>query len=310
MNTSLKVKWPSGCAKLIFLVIYIFLGSGCAPAKTLTDQRIEGSRNDYQIAHRTRNKDASERHSYVYKDTPTRKLELYVYGIRQGNANKAAPTPVVVFFHGGAWARGEPDQFLKQVNFLSRHGLVAITVDYRLKGRDNTSPFEALQDAKSAIRWVRQNAANLNIDPNKLIAAGGSAGGQLAVATAIVDDDNDPQDDLKISAAPDAIILFNPVLDLVKWQKTFNMDLMPISPLQKMNKPLPPTIIFHGTADSIAPFSVTEAFVAKARQLGTKQIELLAYPNRTHGFFNKEGKDKDLSTTLAESYVFIQSLHW
>jgi acetyl esterase/lipase len=92
-------------------------------------------------------------------------------------------------------------------------GFVTFSVDYRLS-IDNgitpsktISPIECIMDARSAMRWVRANAAKFHIDPDKIVAAGQSAGGHLALSTSMIDEYNEKTDDSGISCRPDAILL-------------------------------------------------------------------------------------------------------
>lgn len=245
--------------------------------------------------------------TFVYKKINGIELKAHIFNSETPSTLKTA----IVFFHGGGWVEGSAHQFDKQARYFMDRGLVSITIDYRIKKRNGTTPFEALQDAKSAIRWIRENAADFNIDPRRIIVAGGSAGGQLAVATAIIENINDPSDNLKMSAIPDALVLFNPVLDTKKWEHLFKIDLSAISPLQNLSKMLPPTIIFHGTKDKVAPYEVTRKFVKKAQDLGSNNIRLVTYPNRAHSFFNSDSKgNNDFTTTTQETLKFIKELGW
>src|SRR5690606_36825431 len=119
----------------------------------------------------------------------------------------------IVFFFGGAWTMGTVEQFVPQATHLAARGMVAIVADYRVFGRHGTSAFEAIADARSAIRWVRGHAQELGIDPDRIAAGGGSAGGHLAASTALLDGPDDPGDDLRVSARPSALVLFNPAVD-------------------------------------------------------------------------------------------------
>ena len=92
--------------------------------------------------------------------------------------------------------------------------MISFVADYRVKTRQKTTPRECVQDGKSAVRWIRINAGRLGIDPDRIAAAGGSAGGHVAAATGICDGFDDSADkNPKISSKPNALILFNPVYD-------------------------------------------------------------------------------------------------
>ena len=92
--------------------------------------------------------------------------------------------------------------------------MVTILADYRVLNRHGTDARIAISDAKSAIRWVRENASALGIDPTRIAASGGSAGGHLAAATSVVSGFDSRQDNLEVSSKPNALALFNPVLQL------------------------------------------------------------------------------------------------
>ncbi len=85
--------------------------------------------------------------------------------------------PAIVFFFGGGWSGGDAKQFYQQAKAMTEQGMVVFSADYRVKSRNKTTPFECVKDGKSAIRWVREHAAELGIDPDRIVAAGGSAGG-------------------------------------------------------------------------------------------------------------------------------------
>ena len=192
-----------------------------------------------------------------------------------------------------------------------------MTAEYQIKNIHGSTPFESTQDAKSAMRWVRSHAGELGIDPKKIAAGGGSAGGHLAAATATIESFNDKADDLGVSAKPDALILYNPALDLnlpgveKNWGKEIAARIMEISPLQHVKGSLPPCIIFHGIADSTGPYATAEAFVKKAQGLGAKNVVLIGYADRAHGFFNYgRGDGKDFESTMNKTEDFLVKLGW
>jgi acetyl esterase/lipase len=127
-------------------------------------------------------------------------------------------------------------------------------------------------DAKSAIRWLRQHANEYNIDTNRIVASGNSAGGHLVLATALADKWNEKTDDLRYSPIPNVLMVISGVFDLnddntnwiKKGLKERNLDenlVKEISPNYLIKKGLPPTLIIHGTQDRNVPFSTAEQFV-------------------------------------------------
>jgi len=114
--------------------------------------------------------------SVAYKNTPTGPLSIYV--LYPGNMTKVKKYPCIVFFFGGGWIKGNTTQFQYQANYFCKRGLVCFLVDYRVHSRQGTTPFESLEDAKSAIRFIRKNAVVFHIYADSVVASGGSAGGQ------------------------------------------------------------------------------------------------------------------------------------
>src|SRR2546425_12315614 len=117
----------------------------------------------------------------AYKTVGDTKLNLYVYyppGHKASDKRAA-----IVFFFGGGWTGGSPGQFEQHCKHLASRGMVAMTADYRVASRNQVKAVSCVADAKSAIRFVRQEAARLGIDPNRIAAGGGSAGGHIAACT-------------------------------------------------------------------------------------------------------------------------------
>jgi acetyl esterase len=110
----------------------------------------------------------------LYKQIDSTKLFMQVYHPETIEPSKKYPA--MVFFFGGGWNSGTIKQFEPHAKYFSQRGLICFLVDYRVKKRQQTTPFEALKDAKSAIRFIREQAEKLNIDTSMIIASGGSAG--------------------------------------------------------------------------------------------------------------------------------------
>jgi acetyl esterase/lipase len=171
-------------------------------------------------------------------------------------------------------------------------------------------------DAKSCIRWVRRNAGRLGIDPARIVAAGGSAGGHLAAATATLPGLDEPGEDLSTSAVPDALVLFNPALVLAPLDgveqkgfearasaERFGCEPRAISPIHHVRAALPPMLILHGRSDTTVPFASAEAFAAAMKKAGNR-CELIGYAGQPHGFFNNAFYEQ----TLADADKFLVSL--
>ena len=243
--------------------------------------------------------------SVVYKNTPTGPLSMYVLYPR--NITKVKKYPCIVFFFGGGWIKGNTTQFQYQANYFCKRGLVCFLVDYRVHSRQGTTPFESLEDAKSAIRFIRKNSNVFHIYTDSIVASGGSAGGQLAAAAAVIDKYNDLSDDTTINAKPDALVLFNPVIDngpggygydrIGEAYKNF-------SPLHNIKKGAPPTIIFLGTKDHLIPVPTIEYYKTEMEKVGSR-CDLVLYNDVGHGFFNKGGFRE---ATLFQADQFLVSL--
>ncbi len=249
----------------------------------------------------------------VYKTTGDTALQLYIY--RPAGVPVTEKRPAIVFFFGGGWKTGNPKQFEQQCKYLSGRGMIAITADYRVSSRNQTKAWDSARDAKSAIRWVRQNAARLGIDPDRIVASGGSAGGHIAAVTGVVKGLDEATEDHSVSSRPNAMVLFNPVLLLAavpgREMKAFDNpelqggDRISISPWHHVTKGAPPTIIFHGKADTTVPYVTAEAFTEKMKAAGNR-CELVGYEGEKHGFFNYP--NKAYTDALRKTDEFLVSL--
>ena len=225
--------------------------------------------------------------TFVYKKTKQAELAIVVHFPSGWKASDRRAA--IVFFFGGGWTNGKLSQFKPQATALAARGLVTARADYRVKSRHGVSPDVCVEDAKSAVRWLRQNASMLGIDPNRIIAAGGSAGGHIAACTALTDGLEAPGEDLRISSRPNAMILFNPVLRLdhlsaLVARVGHNEKLAKqISPNLHISKETPPTLLFFGDQDPL--MRQGEEFVQQAKQVGCR-AELVTAKDQKHGYFN------------------------
>lgn len=223
----------------------------------------------------------------------------------------------IIFFFGGGWRNGSAAQFVPQCKHLASRGMVAITADYRVHGRHQAMIADCAADAQSAVRWVRAHASDLGIDPERIAASGGSAGGHLAAAAAMLKDFTQDEDS-STSFRPNALVLFNPVLDLtpepggekqrLRIEARLGAEARDLSPMDHIRPGLPPAIIFHGKSDALVPFESIEAFTRKMEAVGNR-CELVGFEGRSHGFFNfGRSQNKYYHETLSHTERFLTSL--
>jgi len=249
----------------------------------------------------------------IYKNAPERTLKLKIY--YPENWKKTDSRKSIVFFFGGGWHSRNFDQFDLHAKYLAKRGMVSFVADYRVTIDDkNLTPENCVMDAKSAIRYIRSHARDFGINPDSIAASGGSAGGHLAAATACISKYNDPSDDLAISCVPNALILFNPVInngpdgygyDRVKdYYKSF-------SPTDNIYEGMPPTLIMVGTKDKYVSRKTVLDFQDRMIK-HNNQCDIYYYSNQPHGFFNK-GKIKDpqyFHRTFSAMISFLEGLNY
>ncbi|MEM6333666.1 MAG: alpha/beta hydrolase [Planctomycetota bacterium] len=239
-------------------------------------------------------------------------------------AQHPGPHPAILLLHGGGWQTGQPDQFFHLASDLAAQGVLAASAQYRLTNTHDSTPYDSLQDAADALRFLHQHADELNLDTTRIAAGGGSAGGHLAAALATTTapdllglPPDATAEQLAALPRPAALVLFNPVIDNSptgfgnqrlgdRWQD--------ISPLHNLHPHMPPTVTFLGTADHLIPVATAEQFRDQMTALNTHS-ELHLYPDQPHGFFNYRLENQILpnplyTQTRDQTITFLQSLGW
>lgn len=260
--------------------------------------------------------------SKVYKTAGSTTLSLFIF-TPEGH-KPSDQRPAIVFFYGGGWTSGTIRQFVPQSKYLAKRGMVAIVADYRVFSRHQARIVDCVSDAQAAVRWVRTHAKELGVDPERIAAGGGSAGGHLAAATATLKDFTGTTDEKPMSARPDALVLFNPALDLTiddadrrargkEWSRILERMGAPaldLSPMDHVREGLPPTIIFHGKIDSTVPYAQVEAF-GKAMRDAKNRCEVFGFAGEGHGFFNYgRANNRAYEATVLQMDEFLTSLGW
>jgi acetyl esterase len=256
-----------------------------APAPAKTVKKRPNGKADLSSVRPMREPDKT----IVFKKTPQGDLKIHCYLPQDWRA--ADKRPGIVFWFGGGFVGGNPSQFYSKAEYLASRGLVCISAEYRVKNTHGTGIDKCAEDARSAIRWVKQHAGELGIDPARVIASGGSAGGTLALLVALGTEPNAADDDAGISPNPCALVLFNPaqgdaVMSRIGGEgEEHERVVRQIAPLNEPQKGLPPAIFFFGTADQL--LIPSRAFCEKSLALGNR-CELWTAEGQPHGFFNRQ----------------------
>jgi len=254
----------------------------------------------------------------VYKSIGDEHLHLFVF--RPATDSRAAPG--IVFFFGGGWKNGSPSQFERHCRYLASRGMVAMTAEYRVEDRHRSKAKDSVQDAKSAVRWIRANSRKLGVDPQRLAASGASAGGHIAACAGmkVGATTEDPG-----QAVPNALVLFNPtcVLASANGREDFLAEQYKPEHMARIGVPAqqlsvwhhvkpgcPPLLVMHGAADHAVPIWTATSFVEKMKRAGN-HAEIVVYLGEDHGFFNYGEKDNTMFfATLRATDRFLAKLGW
>ena len=246
----------------------------------------------------------------VYKSTPQGDLKINLYFPADWKPGDRRPG--IVFFFGGGFVKSTPAQFTTKSEYLATRGMVAASAEYRVKNKHQTGPEKCVEDSKSAVRWMRINARRLGIDPDKIIAGGGSAGGTTATFTAYNTTFEPEGEDMSVSSKPNALVLYNPALGYSDDPSKLNAEQKARGPVAneflmawKVTKGGPPAILFFGSDDQLG--EKARVFTQKMVEAGNR-AELYIAPGQKHGFFNDRGGTPWHAVTLRQTDVFLTSL--
>ncbi len=229
------------------------------------------------------------------------RLDLY----RRPDAGRAgaAPAPVVLYFHGGAWMMGDKrEQGIPMLEHLAGRGYVCVTANYALSPKARWP--QHVLDCKLALHWVKSNIADYGGDPGLVFVSGCSAGGHLAALVALSADDAAWQpgfedEDLSVAGC---IPLYG-VYDFVDRERIGNANLSPIlrrhvferssaedfaaaSPIFRVHGSAPPFLVVHGRNDVLVPVRAARSFVDALRAASTQTVVYAELPLAQHAFDN------------------------
>lgn len=220
----------------------------------------------------------------VYKTIGDVTLDVFVY--RPSDLKKGEKRPALAFFHGGGWECGKPEWGQMQCEHFSSLGLVSFSFEYRLTTQHDATPVESIEDAKSALRWMREHSDEFGIDPHRIVASGYSAGGHLAACTAMIDSFDHPKEDHTISSKANALMFWVTPFRVFEdgWFGQIlkgRARIEDCDPSAHIRPDLPPSIIFQGTKDDLVPFLGAKEFADKMKAAGNR-CDLHLYEGQTH----------------------------
>jgi acetyl esterase/lipase len=243
---------------------------------------------------------------YIYKESAGKPRQMEIY-FPPGHDPAKAKVPGMILFHGGSWTGGSLGQFRIACAYFASRGLVCATAEYQMLSKADAAKLPAgetrkrvcVTDAKSAIRWLKQHAGELGIDPQRLITGGGSAGGHISALATMNPGLNDPADPKDIDTSVVAYVWFNPAF-ATDDDKDPEIDI-----LRHLKADLPPAIAFFGDKD---PWKKGwDTAHAKWKALGTKTIDLQIAPGQSHSFFNN-GPWQTVTLIAADQFLVKQGL--
>jgi acetyl esterase len=225
--------------------------------------------------------------TFIFKKVGETEIRLHV--VKPNHWKESDRRPCLVSFFGGGWISGTPAKSIRSAKWAAEYGLVGVAPDYRTRTRFEAKPEDCVADGRAAVRWIQDHARELGIDPAKIVVQGSSAGGHVAAWTAIPDPvAPELASDPVPSPVPMGLILMWPVTDTgtngYGGPKRFGDDEARANNLSvtgRMPTKMPPTLVFHGTADATVKLANTEEFLAKMKANGN-ECELISFPGAPH----------------------------
>ncbi len=225
--------------------------------------------------------------TFVLRQAEPQPVRLHVFKPKDWKASDHRPA--FIWFFGGGFVSGTPLQSAGWAKRAAKLGMVGVAPDYRTARRwPGTNATATVADARAALRWVQDHAAELGVDPERVVVGGGSAGGHLALWTGITG----TPPGLDVAEAPKfkpvALLLNCPAADTSKTSgmrgdrfKGFDPDAF--SPLQNLDVKMPPVLLIHGDADVTVPYAHAVA-LDKALTASGNVCEFVTVPGGTHKF--------------------------
>ena len=193
----------------------------------------------------------------------------------------------MIYFFGGGWTKGTPLKSASWARWAAEQGMVGIAPDYRTENRFGTSPLASVADGRAAFNWVIEHADKLGIDPQRIVVGGSSAGGHVAMWTAIHDTPPGSNENEAPKVKPAAIFLSSAVTDTSALTgytpRRFGDHAEALSPVHQLDAQMPDILMFHACDDELVDYKTAVALCRKMEETGN-DCELISVPQGGHGF--------------------------
>ncbi|WP_395753836.1 alpha/beta hydrolase fold domain-containing protein [Prosthecobacter sp.] len=199
------------------------------------------------------------------------------------------PVPVVMWMFGGGWAFGSKRYHIN-IRDLTSGGIAVASIQYRLSG---TAPYPAqLDDCRAAFQWLRKNGPRYGLDPNRIGAAGESAGGHLAALLASKEGKSrvravcalySPSDLVELGWLYEKRKKINLIEKFLGGRMSEKTDLAATASPINYATAMPPVLLIHGTHDHVVPVEQSERFFEALGAAGV-EVQLIEVPGKLHWF--------------------------
>jgi acetyl esterase len=271
---------PSTSAKLLLLAALVALDHGllvaqteappaAVPATVATPESLPGAE------------------TFIFRPAEPQPVRLHVFKPKEWQESDRRPA--FIWFYGGGFVRGTPLQSAGWARRAASLGLVGIAPDYRTVERwPGSNATATVADARAAVRWVQAHAEDLGVDPARVIVGGSSAGGHLALWTAITATPPGLDPDEAPLHKPVALLLTSPAADTsttsgLRAERFGAIDQNAFSPLQNLDTAMPPVLLIHGDADPTVPYAHAVA-LHRALTASGNRCDFITVPGGTHRF--------------------------
>ncbi|MGB2090334.1 MAG: alpha/beta hydrolase [Akkermansiaceae bacterium] len=245
--------------------------------------------------------------SFVYRSVDD--IPLHAHCFFPEDHHPSDSRPAVLFFHGGTWDVSMTTQFAPHAMHFASRGMVTAVIQYRVSSMSDASAENALDDARAATLWLKNNHAELGVDPNRITLVGAASGAWMALSLAM-SHETDALD--AYSARPLAVIALSAIVDINKKHPaierfTDSAKATQTSPCKLVQKGLCPMLFVHGKADTIVSYDQVAKF-AKAMKRKKNECELIDFEGMNHSFFNFNVSAKHFEITLNAMDAFLVNL--